>query len=95
MNAQVTVRGRTVTIRGVDHLAVSGGLVELQRSSPTGYETVAVAGEGLLVCIEPATVSEANGPRPAAAHLPEAVGLEPAPVVEQDLAVFLVSEPLD
>jgi acyl-CoA synthetase (AMP-forming)/AMP-acid ligase II len=34
-------------------------------------------------------------PRPAAAHLPETVRLQPAPAAEQDLAVFLVSEPLD
>jgi hypothetical protein len=95
MNAQVTVGERTFTIRGVDHLAVSGGLVEIQRSSPTGYETVAVAGGGLLVSIEPATCVAADGPRPGAAHLPETARLQPAPVAEQDLAVFLVSEPLD
>jgi hypothetical protein len=95
MEAQVTVGERTFTVRGVDHLAVSGGLVEIQRSSATGYETVAVAGEGLLVCIEPATCVAANGLRPADAHLPETVRLEPAPVAEQDFAAFLISEPLD
>jgi hypothetical protein len=95
MNAQVTVRGRTFTIRDVDHVAVSGGPVEVRRSSPTGYGSVAVAGEGLIVSIEPATGAAANRPRPAAAHLRETVRVEPAPVAEQDLAVFLVSEPLD
>jgi hypothetical protein len=42
------------TIRGADHLHVAGDLVEIQRATPTGYETLAVAGEDLLVTIEPA-----------------------------------------
>jgi hypothetical protein len=32
-----------------------GDLVEIQRATPTGYETLAIAGDDLLVSIEPAT----------------------------------------
>jgi hypothetical protein len=54
MSAQVVLGKAVFTIRDADHLHVDGELVEIQRSSPTGYETVAVAGEDLLVTIEPA-----------------------------------------
>jgi len=54
MSAQV-ISGRAVfTIRGADRLQVDGELVKIRRSSPTGFETVVVAGEDLLVTIEPA-----------------------------------------
>jgi hypothetical protein len=71
MNAQVTMGKTTFTIRGTDHLKVSGGLVEIQRSSPTGYETVAVAGEDLLVSIEPATCAVAGTSEPGEAERTE------------------------
>jgi hypothetical protein len=69
MSAQVILGKAMFTIRGADHLHVEGELVQIQRSSPTGYETVAVAGEDLLVSIEPAEcakvelreLDEANG----------------------------------
>jgi hypothetical protein len=53
MSTQIILGQSTFTIRGADHLQVDGGLVQIQRSSPTGFETVAVAGEGVLVTIEP------------------------------------------
>lgn len=53
MNAQVIMGKTMITIRGADHLHVVGALVEIQRSSPTGFETVAVAGDDLLVTMEP------------------------------------------
>ncbi len=53
MSAQVILGKAMFTIRG-DHLQVEGDLVQIQRSSPTGFETVAVAGEDMLVTIEPA-----------------------------------------
>lgn len=60
MNAQVTLGKATFTIHGADHLHVAGELVEIQRSTPRGYETLAVAGEDLLVTIEPAERTEAE-----------------------------------
>jgi len=53
MNAQIILGKAMFTIRGADHLEVKGDLVQIQRSTPTGYETVAVAGDDLLVTIEP------------------------------------------
>jgi len=53
MSTQIILGQSMFTIRGADHLQVEGGLVQIQRSSPTGFETMAVAGEGLLVAIEP------------------------------------------
>src|SRR5205807_8730175 len=54
MSAQVIVGKAIYTIPGADHLQVDGDLVQIQRSSPSGFETLAVAGEDLLVTIEPA-----------------------------------------
>jgi hypothetical protein len=54
MNAQVVLGKTRYTIRGADHLRVDGELVEIQRAMPTGYETIAVAGEDMLVTIGPA-----------------------------------------
>jgi hypothetical protein len=54
MSAQVILGKAMFTIRGADHLQVEGDLVQIQRSGPTGFETVAVAGEDMLVTIEPA-----------------------------------------
>lgn len=58
MNAQVVIGKTRVTVRDADHLHVTGELVEIQRAGPDGYETVAVAGEHLLVTIEPAAGAE-------------------------------------
>jgi len=58
MSAQVILGSAMFTIRGADHLHVDGDLVQIQRSSPTGFETVAVAGEDLLVTIEPAVCAK-------------------------------------
>jgi hypothetical protein len=57
MNTQVLVGKAMYTIRGADHLQVVGELVEIQRSTPGGYETLAVAGEDLLVAIEPVALA--------------------------------------
>lgn len=54
MSAQVILGKAMFTIRGADHLQVDGQLVQIQRAGPSGFETVAVAGEDLLVTIEPA-----------------------------------------
>ncbi len=87
MSAQVIVGKAVYTIPGADHLRVDGDLVQIQRSSPSGYETVAVAGEELLVTIEPATCTrvlvrspgEQAGPRePAAPTPPLPAGLRSA-----------------
>lgn len=49
------ILGRTMyTIHGADHLGVQGDLVQIQRTTPDGPETVAVAGRDLLVTLEPA-----------------------------------------
>lgn len=82
MSAQIILRNAMFTILGADHLHVEGDLVQIQRSSPTGFETVAVAGAELLVTIEPAVSgkvvwvepqdAEANGrARHPGAELPE------------------------
>lgn len=52
MNARVWLGKTKFTVRGADHLHVSGELVEIQRACPNGYETLAVAGDDLLVTIE-------------------------------------------
>jgi hypothetical protein len=65
MNAQIMLGKAMFTIRGADHLHVAGDLVEIQRSTPTGYETLAVAGEDLLVTIEPAERVTLAKPRQA------------------------------
>ena len=52
MSAQVVLGEQVFTIRGADHLQVEGPLVQIQRSTPTGFETVAVAGEKLLVTVD-------------------------------------------
>lgn len=59
MSAQVILGKAVFTVPGADHLQVVGDLVQIQRSGPGGYETVAVAGEDMLVTIEPA---ETDGP---------------------------------
>lgn len=91
MNAYVTMRTTTFTIRGADHLEVSGDLVKIQRSTPTGYETVAVAGEEMLVSIEPATCVEAakDGGRENRVRLEQA---DPSEIDQTLLAMFA---PLD
>lgn len=53
MNAQIMLEKAIYTIRNADHLQVNGRLVEVQRQTPTGFETVAIVGEDLLVTIEP------------------------------------------
>jgi hypothetical protein len=53
MSAQVRLGKAVFTVPGADHLQVVGDLVQIQRSGPGGYETVAVAGEDMLVTIEP------------------------------------------
>ncbi len=58
MSAQLILGKAVFTIRGADRLTVDGELVEIQRSGPAGFETVAVAGEDLLVTIEPATCAK-------------------------------------
>jgi hypothetical protein len=62
MSVQVIVGRAVYTIPGADHLQVDGDLVQIQRSSPTGYETIAVAGEELLVTIGPASSVQAEAP---------------------------------
>jgi hypothetical protein len=62
LNAQIMLGKSMFTVRGADHLHVAGDLVEIQRATPTGYETVAVAGEDLLVTIEPAERTGVAGP---------------------------------
>lgn len=54
MDAQVILGKTMFVISDADHLNVDGQLVQIQRSTPTGYQTVAVAGDDLLVTIEPA-----------------------------------------
>jgi hypothetical protein len=65
MSAQVILGRAMFTIRGADHLQVDGELVQIQRSSPTGFETVAVAGEDMLVTIEPAECAKVEVPEKA------------------------------
>ena len=54
MNAQVILGKSVFTVPGADHLEVVGELARIQRSGPDGYETVAVAGDDMLVTIQPA-----------------------------------------
>jgi len=77
MSAQVIVGKAVYTIPGADHLQVDGDLVQIQRSSPTGYETGAVAGEELLVTIEPAVCTRVLA-RPAEEAGPDASKAPPA-----------------
>ncbi|TMC08767.1 MAG: hypothetical protein E6J41_12315 [Chloroflexi bacterium] len=65
MNAQVILGKAMFTIRGADHLEVEGELVQIQRSGPNGFETVAVAGEDMLVTIEPAEHAKVEVPEKA------------------------------
>ena len=79
MSAQVIIGKAIFTISGADHLSVEGDLVQIQRSSPSGYETVAVAGEDLFVTIEPAVCTtvetwESNDERRKMAAVQSAVG---------------------
>ena len=63
MSVQVIVGKAVYTIPGADHLQVDGDLVQIQRSGPSGFETIAVAGEELLVTIGPAaTQVQAEAP---------------------------------
>jgi hypothetical protein len=66
MSAQVILGKAMFTIRGAGHLQVDGELVQIQRSSPTGFETVALAGEDMLVTIEPAECAKVEVPAEAA-----------------------------
>lgn len=52
MTATVKIGDSDFSIPGVDHLEVEGELVMLQRGTATGYETVAVVGEDLVVRLE-------------------------------------------
>jgi hypothetical protein len=61
MSAQVILGKAVFTVPEGDHLQVVGELVQIQRSGPDGYETVAVAGEDMLVTIEPARPAEPAG----------------------------------
>lgn len=85
MSVQVMVGTRSFTIVGADHLSVQGDLVLIQRSGPSGYDTVAVAGEGLLVTVGPApSVQAAAIPRPEAGR--QEPGRSPAADGRQRLA---------
>ena len=72
MNAQIILGKAMFTIRVADHLEVTGDLVQIQRSTPTGYETVAVAGDDLLVTIEPPEFAKVatQGPKEAKSNGP-------------------------
>src|SRR5262245_32824003 len=72
MSVQVIVGRAVYTIPGADHLQVDGDLVQIQRSSPTGYETIAVAGEELLVTIGPAACTRVQAETPGVGARPEA-----------------------
>ena len=65
MTATVTVGETAFSIPGVDHLEVEGELVMLQRATETGFETVAVVGEDLLVRLQ-----EEPQPKPVATWHP-------------------------
>jgi hypothetical protein len=62
MSAKIVLGKSVFTIPGADRLRVAGDLVEIQRSGPGGFETVAVAGDDLLVTIEPAERRDAGRP---------------------------------
>ena len=53
MSAKVILGKAIFSIADADRLCVDGELVQIQRSTVGGFETVAVAGEDLLVTIEP------------------------------------------
>ena len=63
MNAQVTLGKTTYTVHGADRLQVDGELVQIQRWGPDGYETIAVAGDDLLVTIEPSEPAKGEDKR--------------------------------
>lgn len=71
MTATVTVGASAFSIPGIDHLEVEGELVMLQRATPTGYETVAVVGEELLVRLQ-----EEPMPKPVATWHPAGEPIE-------------------
>ena len=71
MSVQVIVGGAVYTISGADHLQVDGDLVQIQRSSTRGYETVAVAGEELLVTIGAAVCTRVQAEAPGMGARPE------------------------
>jgi hypothetical protein len=88
MNAQIILEKAMYTIRGADHLQVNGRLVEVQRSTPEGNETVAVVGEDLLVTLE----------LPECAKLElnqSAHATEPRPVKSNGPRWLPVGQPLD
>jgi hypothetical protein len=62
MSARVILGKAVFTIRDADHLQVDGELVQIQRSGPRGFETVAVAGDDMLVIIEPAECAKVEIP---------------------------------
>jgi hypothetical protein len=66
MSAQVILGKAVFTVPEADHLQVVGELVQIQRSGPDGYETIAVAGEDMLVTIQPA--EPARPAEPAGLH---------------------------
>jgi hypothetical protein len=74
MNAQVMIGKATYTIRHADHLHVEGPLIEIQRAAPAGYETIAVAGDELLVTIAPAEVADPEVVTPEGGPLWHPVG---------------------
>jgi hypothetical protein len=71
MSVQVIVGGAVYTISGADRLQVDGALVQIQRSSPMGYETIAVAGDELLVTIGPAACTRVQTEAPGVGAQPE------------------------
>jgi hypothetical protein len=60
MNAEVVLGKTRFTVRGADHLHVFGQLVAIQRSLPAGFETIAVAGDDLLVTVEPVECTQVD-----------------------------------
>ncbi len=90
MSAQIILGRAMFTIRGADHLQVEGDLVQIQRSSPTGFETVAVAGEDLLVTIEPAECATVEVRPAEARHAGATEAAKP-----NGLHWYLVGQPLD
>ncbi|HXM58009.1 MAG TPA: hypothetical protein VOB72_21610 [Candidatus Dormibacteraeota bacterium] len=74
MNAQVIIGKAVYTIRNADHLHVDGDLIEIQRSLPAGYETVAVAGTDMLVTIAPTDYADEEFAAPDGGSLWHPVG---------------------
>jgi hypothetical protein len=89
MSAQVILGKAMFTIRGADHLQVDGDLVQIQRAGPTGFETVAVAGEDLLVTIEPAERVEVHE------RAEKAEKAKPAKAGTDGVHWYPIGEPLD